>query len=275
MKIIEETVKISPSHGGLGGIRILHMGDLHLRGRSNKIEGFIAELSRLAFDLLFITGDVIDNNNGIAWLCRYLKMLKPRLGAWFVLGNHDEYEVNLGHFFLHDRLKHRTQKNDLHTLFASLKDIGVRALVNETDQVRVGAAAIKVIGIRVPFAIDRYRPNHEKFVRELAKLRLFFRKQEKAGNQYTIVLTHLPDMVPLVGNMGADLYLSGHTHGGQVRLPFFGPVFTFSRFQRRYNRGLFKMGSAYLNVTAGMGQSRETPLRLFCPPEATLIELRR
>jgi hypothetical protein len=73
---------------------------------------------------------------------------------------------------------------------------------------------------------------------------------------------------------GVDLQLSGHTHGGQVRLPLIGALVTNCSIPTRLARGLSRLGSSYLHVSPGLGTSKYAPFRLFCRPEATLLELR-
>lgn len=275
MRILNETVRIKPHLTDLDGLRILHIGDFHISGRNDKIENFLKRLSKYEFDLLFITGDIIDANEGIRWVCEYIQGLAPRYGSWFCMGNHDEYSLSLQHLLAFDRIKHKIKRNDIKLLHSSLAKINVKVLLNESDEVAIGSSLVGVTGIVIPLGIDRYKPNHPDFSGRLKELELYFSKQEGKENEFSVVLTHMPDMVNAIKNMNADLYLAGHTHGGQIRLPFIGPVFSFSKVQRKYNRGLFKMADgSYMNVTAGLGQSRETPLRLFCPPEATFLTLK-
>ncbi len=270
MKIVRKTIRTRIK--GLDGLRLLHISDLHLRGEKKKIERHIKKLSLLSFDLLFITGDVIDSNKGIRPLCRYLKMLKPRYGAWFVLGNHDEFSLDLRHLFAFHRFKGRVKNNNLDLLFKSLKNINIKVLLNQSEEIKINNSSIRITGIKIPFGIDRTRPNTPFYKEKLKEIEMLFSKQNES--QFSIVLTHLPDMVDIIKNIKADLYLAGHTHGGQIRLPIMGPIFAFSKLQKKYNKGLFKLKDGYLNVSAGMGQSRETPVRFMCPPEATLITLK-
>jgi len=275
MRIVKETVKIDPIFKDLDGIRILHIGDLHLRGRNKKIEAFLNKLSKESFDLLFITGDVVDDYRALDQTCAYLQKLRPRIGAWFVLGNHDEYKLNFKQLLFFRCVRSRTKKQDIEKLLSSLEKIGIRTLPNKTDRIKIGNVSLKITGITIPLGLDRLKPTNTIYKKDMENLEEFFSKDKGKKKEFSVVLTHLPDMVGAIKNMKADLYFAGHTHGGQVRLPIIGPVFTFSRVQRRYNRGLFKISDgSYMNVTAGIGHSRETPFRLFCPPEATIITLK-
>ncbi|MFH1445578.1 MAG: metallophosphoesterase [Nanoarchaeota archaeon] len=271
MKIRRKTIPIKSNLKDLNNIKILHIGDLHLSGKNSRIESFISRLSKEDVDFLFITGDVIDNDKAVPWACKYLKKLKPKYGSWLCLGNHDEHDLDLRNFFAFHKMRKRLKANNIDSFVSSMKNIGIKPLLNETEDVVIGKTKVSIAGIVIPFGIDRHRPNDPFFKESLRRLSDFF--AEKKNEDFNIVLTHLPDMVETIENIHGDLYLAGHTHGGQVRLPFIGPLFAFSKIQKRYDRGMFKLENSYLNVTAGLGQSRETPIRLFCPPEATIITL--
>jgi uncharacterized protein len=86
-----------------------------------------------------------------------------------------------------------------------------------------------------------------------------------------ILLVHEPDILPQVARYGVDLMLSGHTHGGQVRIPFLPPMF-LPEMGRKYIEGLYRLGSTQLYVNRGIG-TVNLPFRFNCPPEITLITL--
>jgi len=98
-----------------------------------------------------------------------------------------------------------------------------------------------------------------------------------ASADLTIYLQHSPDHLAEASEAGYDLYLAGHTHGGQVRIPGFGAVVTLSRFWKKYEAGLYKEGDTHLYVNRGLGvEGGWAPrVRLFCRPEVTVIELRQ
>jgi hypothetical protein len=96
-----------------------------------------------------------------------------------------------------------------------------------------------------------------------------------------IMMIHNPDLAPIAADLKPRLMLSGHTHGGQIRLPFFGPVPRLPHWLgRRYDRGLFWFGGqrgqtpvAPLVIGQGLGESGPRA-RLFCPPQIALVTLR-
>ena len=93
---------------------------------------------------------------------------------------------------------------------------------------------------------------------------------------FTIALHHAPEGIERFGAAHPDLFLCGHTHGGQVRLPFYGAILTMSKFGKKYEAGLYEEGAMRIYVNRGYGVSGAGPrVRFFCRPEITLIELAR
>lgn len=90
-----------------------------------------------------------------------------------------------------------------------------------------------------------------------------------------LLVYHSPELMPEASEHGIDLYVCGHTHGGQVRLPFIGPIFTSSQLGRRFVMGLYKIGRTTLYVSRGIGlEGLSAPrVRFLCPPEMTLITI--
>jgi predicted MPP superfamily phosphohydrolase len=91
----------------------------------------------------------------------------------------------------------------------------------------------------------------------------------------SVLLYHAPDLMPEAARHGIDLYLCGHTHGGQVRLPGFGAILTSSQLGKRYEMGLYREGQTSMYVSRGVGlEGLSAPrVRFLAPPEITLITL--
>ena len=96
-------------------------------------------------------------------------------------------------------------------------------------------------------------------------------KLPEAG--FRILLTHTPDNFPLAARKGWDWVLAGHTHGGQSRLPWIGPILVPSVHGRRFAYGIHRIDQSILTVTAGIGA--QMPFRLFTPPEMVVYTLHR
>lgn len=92
---------------------------------------------------------------------------------------------------------------------------------------------------------------------------------------YKIYLCHYPDFIPEISRIGMDLYLCGHTHGGQIRIPFYGALMTFSRLGKQYEMGHYREGAMDAYVTRGIGLEPGilASARFLCPPEITVIDI--
>jgi len=92
---------------------------------------------------------------------------------------------------------------------------------------------------------------------------------------FTILLHHGPDLMEEAVRAGFDLYLCGHTHGGQVALPFYGALITYAKYDKRYESGLYHEGSTTLYVNRGIGLAKwpQPEARFFARPEITVIDL--
>ncbi|MBC7924460.1 MAG: hypothetical protein H7039_02280 [Bryobacteraceae bacterium] len=88
---------------------------------------------------------------------------------------------------------------------------------------------------------------------------------------FRILLSHTPDNITWARQQRIDLMLSGHTHGGQIRLPILGPIYSPSRFGCRYSAGVFWLAPTLLHVSRGL--SGREPIRYNCPPELTKLVL--
>ena len=93
--------------------------------------------------------------------------------------------------------------------------------------------------------------------------------------ELTVFLHHWPDEIHTAAEGGVDLYCAGHTHGGQVALPFYGALVTLSQFGKQFEGGLYKVGGTWLNVNRGIGmEGGRAPRVRFCArPEVTVIEV--
>lgn len=93
---------------------------------------------------------------------------------------------------------------------------------------------------------------------------------------FTLLLYHSPDIMPDAAERGVDLVLAGHTHGGQIRLPFYGAVFTSSVYGKRYEMGRYQEGQTVMYVTRGLGmEGLSAPrARFLCPPEVVMVTIK-
>ncbi len=233
---------IAGMHPRLEGLRIVHLSDLHFRRRYQSVWNALgARMQSDEPDLILITGDFVDSKRNpfpaLPFVKRFLSTLRSRLGCFGIVGNHDDYNVAY-----------------------ELRDSGVRFLDGKRHVVDDNGAAIELIGL----------PGAERCDLERAFLG---RLPGKDAQSIRIVLSHHPDNIRQAQMLMPDLYLTGHTHGGQICLPSGWPIIRHDSLPRRYTRGgIHRLAGMWMNVSRGLGFT-EIPLRLFCPSEVNELRL--
>lgn len=228
----------------LEGYRIGHATDLH-RGFLVS-EAFLAEalngITRLSPDLILVTGDLVHRSARYAESCgRALAQLSAPDGVYAVWGNHD----------------HWTREID--AVRNGLRGSGLRILENESVRMERQGTSWDLCGVD---SFTGGRPDLSRTVRN-------------AGPGFRLLMAHEPDVADQAGALDISLQLSGHSHGGQVRLPSFGAPL-LPPLGRKYPYGLAAAagGRTQVYTSAGLGVVFP-PIRLNCPPEIALITLRR
>lgn len=242
-------------------LKILHISDTHFHPRNTHIYKLFDKLEKLHdLDLVLLTGDIVDNENGFDLAKQQLKRLRSHLGTYAVLGNHDHYWYGKREVFalvFRNILPRFT--NDAERLKATLETIGCCILRNEAKTVSFHGTDLMIAGLDDPVT------KHD----DPEKL-----PKSDDPNQPKILLTHLLDAVHKVKDHKFDLAFAGHTHGGQIRLPFLGPIITNSKLERRFAAGLNRIDETQVFTSRGIGTSPLVPSRFFCHPEATVFTVK-
>ncbi len=236
------TLRFPELPAGLDGLRIGQLSDLHLGMRFSAANSrWAAEvLAAEQPELVALTGDFVSYDHAIDELPAVLAPLAASpapLGMFAVPGNHDYWE-------------------GLPAIRRTLAPLGIEFLVNARRSVRRGGADLLVAGV----------DDHWNGRPDLAAA-----LEGAPRDAFKLLLAHCPDMADEAAERGVALQLSGHTHGGHMRLPGLG-AFCLPRHGWRYPVGHEQVGAMQLYVSRGIGG---LPLRLGCPPEVTVITLRR
>ena len=238
--------------------RILHISDLHLaEPESHKID-FIRKITDDDFDLIILTGDVFENHTGLPYVENLLSR-RPRLGAYAVLGNHDYYDYKMFHKTVGRMIKTYRQpkeKRDVEPFVQALQNGGFDVLRNESRSLK--EHGLHIIGIDYPGIKEN----------ELVRL-----ADQAPEHHLKLAIFHLPRNLHHISKAGIQLALGGHTHGGQVRIPGYGPLFTDSELGRHEASGLIRKGDTAFHISRGLGADPRSNIRFFCPPAATIIEV--
>lgn len=227
----------------LDGFRIAVASDWH--GRTRFFAGRLADLvNRVEPDLVAVPGDLVDDPGELGDAAAELARIRAPLGVWFVPGNHD-HDLGPG-------------GPPVEAVCAAVRRAGGEVLRNEGRRLEVRGAGLWLAGVDDP---SRKRDN-------VAAALLGAREDEPV-----ILLAHAPRAAVRPEARRAALVIAGHTHGGQVCVPFFGPVVTKAGKGVRFVRGLYRDDGRWVYVSCGLG-TVTLPLRFGCRPEVAVLELR-
>jgi len=239
----------SPKLVGAPPLRLLHLSDFHVERLTRREEKVLKWINELRPDLIVYTGDLLnfsflDDERARADCVQLLSQLHAPLGVYAVPGTPliDTPDVQAA---IYPCVPH------------------IRLLKNEAIEIE-GYPQIRIIGLTCTHDPVLDAP---KLDRAHAAV---------PPEKYTLLLYHSPDLMPAASHAGIDLYLCGHTHGGQIRLPLWGAVVTSSKYGKRYEMGRYQEGNTTLYVSRGIGlEGKGAPrMRFLCPPEIELFELR-
>jgi uncharacterized protein len=230
-------------------LRIVQLSDIHMEQLTGREQDATRMVNDLHPDLILMTGDYLsiddsENPRSLADLRWMISRLRARYGIYAVWGNTDPH-------------RERTHWFD---------GLGVTLLQDEMTTLHVSGQTIHLLGL------DKRDPRY--FDGDRAAFGRLIAQMPEAG--VNILLYHTPDLMPEAAASGKiDLYLAGHTHGGQIRLPFYGAIVTSSIYHKAYEAGLYHEGRTALYVNRGLGlEGGPAPrVRFLCPPEITTITL--
>ena len=283
------------------GLRILHLSDTHFQGKARREQAKIERIRRLVAglqcDLIVHTGDFWHFDHGLDNVKTLLDVLpQPRLGSYAVLGNHDythyamgeaipsmwnAYQhlpgqrrgravaypaattpVGFGRFVRNTPVEvRRTGSNDTDRLTAALEDRGIQVLHNRSTHLGRNEGPLLRWNRSLSCGVDDVVEGRPYIHHALENV---------PPDAPTILLSHNPDILqsPRIGQV--DLVLSGHTHGGQIVLPFWGPAHTQVEFvTREHVSGYFRHENTHVYITRGLGEG--IPLRFGARPQLALI----
>ncbi|MBT9333152.1 metallophosphoesterase [Paracidobacterium acidisoli] len=248
ISIEEHPVHLDRLPEAFRGMHIVQISDIHYAEYTEAffVRRIVEHVNRLRPDVVVLTGDFISYGplpysfaRRHIWECAALLREIHCPQRYAVLGNHD---CIVGPEYVIDALESNT----------------IPVLMNT-------AVPLERQGQRLWFA------GLGSACTKLAHPDVAIPKAAVSGNEPVIVLAHEPDILPEVAKYNADLMLSGHTHGGQVRIPLLPPL-QLPPLGKNYVEGFFRVGRTQLYVNRGIG-AVGLPFRLFCPPEITSFTL--
>ena len=231
------------------GFRIAHLSDIHNEENAD----LLPLLQQTQPDIIVITGDFIDSSDTRVDIA--LAFAREAMGiapCYYVTGNHEA------------RIPVEYQQ-----LKAGMEAAGLIVLENAKTRISLEGQAITVIGVDDPSYETEYPIGNSVGV-----IRKHLDMLQSDGDGFTLLLSHRPELFETYADYGIDLTLSGHTHGGQIRLPLIGGLIAPGQgLFPEYDAGLFEEGNCRMIVSRGIGSS-SFPFRFNNRPEIVLIELK-
>lgn len=227
------------------GLKIVQFSDLHLGYHYSirKLRRLVRHIQEQKADVIVFTGDFADRPIRLKWkqeIVDCLTTLQAPFGKYWIYGNHD-------------------YRDESEAIVAKYMEAGgFTALHNTATFLKRGQEHIVLAGI-------------DDVIRSTPNLHAATRHSDE--DSFTILLAHEPDLAENVRHLPVDVQLSGHSHGGQVRIPFYGEVIV-PPYGRRYVDSHYEIGSRPLHVfvSRGVGTTR-MPIRFACPPEISILTL--
>lgn len=240
------TVRCETLPDAFDGLRIVEIADLHGREFGEGNARLLKEVAQAQPDLICIDGDLFGKSEDIPMLEPLLTGLCDIAPTFYVTGNH-EWQVD-----------------GLQDILAQMEALGVTVLRNEYAIFKQDGAQFVIAGVNDPCG-----PYDQKTPAELVEEI----RQEVGEDSFILMLAHRNDTITQWAQLGVDLVLTGHCHGGVVRLPFVGGVFGTDReLFPDYDAGLYREGNTQLYVSRGLGFSK-VKLRLFNRPHLPVLVL--
>ncbi|MDQ2693762.1 MAG: metallophosphoesterase [Pseudomonadota bacterium] len=240
IRIRRNVVDLPHLPAAFDGFTLLHLSDLHLDINGDCTRALIERLRAVEYDICVMTGDFRARTYGTCdTALAELARMRPHLyqPVYAILGNHDSIRM-----------------------VPPMEAMGITLLMNESVAIRRGDEAIWLVGIDDPhyFRME----NFDKALREVP-----------AGS-VSVLLSHSPETYRRAAHGGIDLFLCGHTHGGQICLPGGLALMTNADCPRRFCAGPWRYHGMQGYTSVGSGSS-VVDVRFNCPPEITLHQLRR
>jgi uncharacterized protein len=219
-------------------VRLTVISDLHTDAKRRPWLGLAEHVNTTAPDVILFLGDTLNRPRALPQLRQMLGAMRARHGKYAVRGNWEAWYWNY---------------------LPLLRGTGFTWLDGDAVSLQIRGQRIDLVGY--PFDDEENGAEAQGVLAALPK------------TAWRVFLYHTPDLVEAVP--AADLYLAGHTHGGQIAVPFFGALVTLSKYGKRFERGLSRVGRTQIYVNPGIGVEPLIPLRLGVRPEVTVLKLGR
>lgn len=260
--------------------KIVQITDVHSIRNEISLEKIINKVKKEKPNMICVTGDLIDaeyyssqnnlyNNKEIKQIeeltIKFMKDLKELADTYYIYGNHE--------MMLLDDPENNKFKTDL-------ENLGIKILNNKNEVLEIEGERINLIGIQDPATL--YKDEKYAYIDGVNKDKvqvilddLFLEISEENKNNFTILLSHRPEYFELYDRYNIDLALTGHTHGGIIKLPVIKGIYAHPQgWLPKYSYGIYETNDFSMIINGGIGYSK-LPIRIFNPPEICTITLEK
>lgn len=253
IEVTKYTVKSERVPNSFDGYKIVQVSDLHSADFGDNHGKLISKIKACKPDIIVVTGDLCasdktkDINSAVSFMEKAVKIAP----VYYITGNHESY---LDKYMI---------------LMGRIDELGVIILNDDEVSINVGNESIKLIG----FSDPRFSGSGEKAERAAIKKKLD--RFNPSGDEYTILLSHRPEMLSLYSVYNIDLVFTGHAHGGQIRLPFIGGLYVPNQgIFPKYTAGIHEKNGTKMIISRGLGNS-VFPFRINNNPELISVMLKK
>ena len=231
------------------GIKIIQFSDLHYGSTMDdkSLKTIKKIINDRKPDIIVFTGDLIDNQYKVSEkqkenLANSLKKLDASLGKYAILGDEDKEEVTT----IFNQSNFTILKNEYELIYNEKNEpmllIGLESLLNKNQNIDEGYS--------------------------------YFKQENYNSNIYTITLAHEPDsIIDISGTYNTDLFLAGHSHNGNIRIPIMNIPLERKNGAKKYNNEHYKLDNTEIYISSGLGTNNQSGIRLFCRPSISLYRL--
>ncbi len=237
-------------------VKIALITDLHSDWYGKNQKNLIGAVDEASPDIVLLGGDIFDDEKSYDNARNALEALSAKYKCYYVTGNHEYWG------------------KDIDSIISIVESYGITVLSGDVEQVEVNGETINICGVDDP---DAYVYVNDSLSIE-EQLKAVYEKSNSADmkDNYTILLSHRPELYDLYSQYDFDLVLSGHAHGGQWRIPFLlnGAYSPNQGVFPEYAGGLYEYEAGTMIVSRGLARESTPVPRIFNRPELVIIEIR-
>ncbi len=258
LKVSDFTIKDKKIPPKFNGYKILHLSDLHSKSFGYKNINLVNKINKISPDIIVMTGDMVNcNDTNFDNFFNLVKLISSKYEIYYIVGNHEQ--------------SMKDENRDV--IIDYLKANGVKVLDNEKVSLEKDGESINLYGAWCNLRYYSSRKSKERYDFTLEIMNKIMKDSPLEEDKFNILLAHNPNYIEAYSKWGADLTLSGHIHGGMVRLPFLGGIFSpDTLFFPKYSAGLYDVNGKKLIVSRGLGRGVRG-FRFFNRPEINVITL--